>query len=348
MNQITTQKKTYKLINAMRLIAAFFVVAIHVRFPGVSGQCVIAAARFAVPFFFMTSGFFSFYENRDVVPLKLKHKIKHTLYLTCAAMLLYFIVGAANSIKSGALTQYVLSLFSVKSLASFFLFNNTAVSELLWFLPALLYVYVIFYIFEKTGITKKCLFLVPLLLVGGIIFREIKEIAPNYPSFLDNSFIYRNFLFVGLPFFLMGYFIRVNLDKLTEKLSDGPLILMMALGLCESLLVDVFHTQKSVYLGTVLSVFALFVFTVKKEDKIHLRLLPRLGADYSLYIYIFHFLVKEALTFFGGSIAFVGKLLSVLEPVMPIVVFLITLAVAAVWVRIKKSVKNIKNHKEKA
>ena len=52
------EKKQYNLLDALKIVAAFFVVCIHVHFPGDLGRCVIAVARFAVPFFFMVSGFF--------------------------------------------------------------------------------------------------------------------------------------------------------------------------------------------------------------------------------------------------------------------------------------------------
>lgn len=334
-----TGKKQYDLMNAMKLIAAFFVVTIHVHFPGSFGQGVIAVARFAVPFFFMVSGFFSYYENPAVVPSKMKRKMKHIFFLMLGGILLYFLFNAAVSLHNGQFGTYLTNLFSPQSVIAFGFFNHTSVSEFLWFLSALLYAYVIFFGFEKLGMTKKTAFLVPLLSVGGVLFRELKEILPNAPEILDRAYLYRNFLFVGLPFLLMGYFIRVHQEKLTEKLSDASLILMMLIGFGESIAVDLLHTQKSVYLGTILAVFALFVLVVKKEDKVHVPHLASLGAEYSLYIYIFHILVKSITEKLGNVIPVIGKGINALEPVWPIVIFLMTLAVSAVYVEVKNTVK---------
>lgn len=334
-----TGKKQYDLMNAMKLIAAFFVVTIHVHFPGSFGQSVIAVARFAVPFFFMVSGFFCCYENPAVVPSKMKRKIKHILFLMLGAMLLYILFYSAKAIHGGTFGSYVSGLVSPRSILAFIGLNQTYAAEFLWFLPALLYAYGIFFGFEKLGITKKTAILVPLLSVSGVLFRELKEILPNAPEILDRAYLYRNFLFVGLPFLLMGYFIRVHQEKLTEKLSDASLILMMLIGFGESIAVDLLHTQKSVYLGTILAVFALFVLIVKKEDNVHVPHLASLGADYSLYIYIFHILVKNVLRGLGDVIPVIGKGINVLEPAWPIVIFLMTLAVSAVYVELKNTVK---------
>ena len=342
MNESTGIKKQYDLINAMRFIAAFFVVAIHVHFPGSFGNGVIAIARFAVPFFFMVSGFFSYYADKTVIPGKMKHKMKHVLVLLLGSISLYFVYYAATNAMNGSFGKFLKSIFSFKSLAAFFIFNHPPFAEHLWFLSALLYVYIVFYVFTKTGFDKKCAFLIPVLSIGGVLFREVKEIFPDFAShagFLNQAFLYRNFVFVGLPFFLMGYFIRIYADKMTEKLSDSLLIVLMLFGTAEAVLVDAFHTQKSVYLGTILAVFAFFVFMLKLEDKVKVPVLASLGAKYSLYIYIFQVLVIYVVKTAGEVIPIVGKGLDLLNSVMPIVIFILTLAVSVVYVFIKTSLK---------
>lgn len=331
-------KQTYNLVNMMKIIASFFVVAIHIHFPGVFGQCVIDVARFAVPFFFAVSGFFSYYEDDKVFPDKMKHKLQHILRLIIGSFLLYFVFYGTSALVKGSFRSYAAKFFSVKSIAILLLFNQPHVSELLWFLPALLYVYLIFYGLKKTGFIKRSAFLIPLLSVGGILFREVKEFLPNAPSVLDNAFLYRNFLFVGLPFFLMGYFVRLHKDRLTEKLSSPVLILLMLAGFCESILVEHFHTQKSVYIGTIFAVFALFVLLIKHENNIHAPVLSSFGAKYSLYIYILHYLVYDSMNKIGAILPPIQTAMDFITPIKPVVIFLITLAVSAIYVALKNAV----------
>ena len=47
-------------LDALKLVASFFVVFIHVSFGGVFGEVIKALAGFAVPIFFLTSGYFSY------------------------------------------------------------------------------------------------------------------------------------------------------------------------------------------------------------------------------------------------------------------------------------------------
>ena len=76
----------YNLLNAAKLVAAFLVVSIHIPFTGNFGSSVIAVARIAVPFFFMVSGFFCYYEDESVISAKMKHKVKHIACLAAGAL----------------------------------------------------------------------------------------------------------------------------------------------------------------------------------------------------------------------------------------------------------------------
>lgn len=54
-------KKQYNYcMDFLKGIACILVVFIHVKFPGDFGQAVQAIARFAVPFFFMVSGYYCY------------------------------------------------------------------------------------------------------------------------------------------------------------------------------------------------------------------------------------------------------------------------------------------------
>ena len=333
------QKKQYELLNALKIIAAFFVVTIHVHFPGSLGTGVIAVARFAVPFFFMVSGFFSYYENKTSLKEKYFRKIKHVFVLFAGGSALYFLFGIAIALYSGTATNYLGKLFSVKSIVEFLIFNNTSISEFLWFLPALIYVYFVFFVFEKTGITKKMYFLIPVLFFAGVLLRESIEFLPEYPAVMSNGYFCRNFLFVGLPFFMLGHWIKVNEETLIKKFSDPVLLILMILGSAEAVAVALFHANKSVYIGTFIAVFALFVFAVKNEEKYKFKNIADMGAKYSLYVYILHIMIRNVIKKGGEIIPLAGKMIDILEPVYPIVIFALALISSAIYVFIKTKLK---------
>lgn len=221
----------------------------------------------------------------------------------------------------------------------FFIFNNPKVAEHLWFLPALIYTYIVFYFFESKKITKKMYFLIPVLFIAGVALREAFDIL-DYPlAILRNSYLCRNFIFLGLPFFLLGHYIRANEENLKSKFSNAVLIIMFIVGSAEAIAVGLFHLQKSVYLGSFIAVFALFIFVIKNEDTIKMPRISALGSKYSLYIYIMHIIVNNVIKKLGNFIPFIKNIYDICTPIMPIIIFAITLCISAVYVYIKTKVK---------
>ena len=68
-------------IDFLKGIAAILVVFIHVRFDGWEGKYVADIARFSVPVFFLTSGYFSFQVDYG----RIKKRICHVLWLIVLA-----------------------------------------------------------------------------------------------------------------------------------------------------------------------------------------------------------------------------------------------------------------------
>ena len=70
----TQKNNTLELI---KLFASYMVVFIHVPFHGRFGAAIDALARFAVPFFFLVSGYYSY----QIACKKIKMRIKNVLTL---------------------------------------------------------------------------------------------------------------------------------------------------------------------------------------------------------------------------------------------------------------------------
>ena len=89
-----------KSLDAGKAMAAFGVVFIHVSFPGQTGQIIKALARSAVPFFFMVSGYFCYYNRRNTdrgkrITDKIPAKVQHILTLLAFALLFYLLWESA-------------------------------------------------------------------------------------------------------------------------------------------------------------------------------------------------------------------------------------------------------------
>lgn len=57
---VTMKLQRNQTLECCRILAAVFVVFLHVPFPGTVGKTVNCLARFAVPLFFAISGWFSY------------------------------------------------------------------------------------------------------------------------------------------------------------------------------------------------------------------------------------------------------------------------------------------------
>ena len=124
------QKETYPGIDCFRLWAALLVVAIHtspLAMFGGTGDFILTrvAARVAVPFFFMASGFFlisHYAENAD----RLVRFVKHTCLIYGLAIVFYLPVNVYN----GYFQMDELAPNFIKDLV----FDGTVYH--LWYLPA--------------------------------------------------------------------------------------------------------------------------------------------------------------------------------------------------------------------
>ena len=77
-------------LDAAKAVAAYFVILLHIRFPGRTGEILNVLARFAVPFFFMVSGYFCYSRNGNMLS-RMPGKIMHVLSLIAVSYPFYFV-----------------------------------------------------------------------------------------------------------------------------------------------------------------------------------------------------------------------------------------------------------------
>ncbi len=78
----TVQTRNYTL-DVMKLISSFFIVFIHVPFHGIAGEVIRSISRFAVPVFFMTSGFFSYENDTQTILRRIKKLAGILIFASC-------------------------------------------------------------------------------------------------------------------------------------------------------------------------------------------------------------------------------------------------------------------------
>lgn len=120
--------------------AALFVLLLHVPFPGDVGGTVRMFARWAVPFFFMVSGYFTYGAVQREDAGRLVRRIRRLLRIFVPAAGFYAL-WCCFLLSDKTPAAFFKSHYAMENVISFFLLNNTQSKPHLWFIPALIYCY---------------------------------------------------------------------------------------------------------------------------------------------------------------------------------------------------------------
>ena len=298
----------YRSIDILKLVLSFLVICIHARFQGNLGLYCLVLSRFAVPAFFIITGFFFEARYPRLNPGKTAHRYIHLIiisivlhfvwavYYHCLYLKEYSFSSLCMSILGG--TQWGESLFAF--LAYHELSPLLSVGHL-WYLNASLYAWLIMYACRRTwgnrGRAFLC-FLTPFLLLYAVIHS-------NYSVILLERYIYiphiRNYLFCGLPYMCIGSWLYTKRDTLSACFSLRFLlacIIMFSLATCiEEMALQTVrqYVNYDYYLHTPLLAVSVFLFFLKLEPYVPksklLTCLAYFGKHYSSSIYLYHCLV---------------------------------------------------------
>lgn len=269
-------------------ISCLLVITIHIGYPGIFGKLINTIARFAVPLFFMVSGYY-LGENITKAKERIKYKIIRLLKLCIISSTLYLVWGCVLNclIKGIGFAQWVHSVYYAKNIIAWFFVNSEPIGGHLWFLYALLYVYLVIAITNES-VLQFVMTYSPYILVftlgGGYV---VKAKIPVPIS------LFRNWFFVGLPFVSIGYLFR-NKNYL-ERVNNLNALGLSSFGVLLSLLEKKYICNNAdIYLGTVVMVLSLFAFAQNNPTlKYKMRLLEYIGKELSTTVYIIHYIFVD-------------------------------------------------------
>jgi surface polysaccharide O-acyltransferase-like enzyme len=331
MKEIRQERNNW--FDVIKFVASFFVICIHI--PLVGGDFEIAVnaiARFAVPTFFAISGFYIL--GADAVTVKCRIIKILKLYLISAAIYhTSSIIGRVFEQGIMGLINYILSVFfNIGNIASFLIFNIPFTSVHLWFMLALMYVYLIWLVILKHSLKDKTILLIGILTL--LVNLVLGELLSSFGIVLD-YIIVRNFAFTGLPFFIFGYLLR-KYSHLFEKIRPLFLILAIVIGSCEAVLSRFLVGHNEVFIGSVLCCLSVVLLAEKiKNKEIPSKYLPVFRS--STDVYVFHIL-------FSGFLYSLANILpltvgTVMRMFMPCLTFAICIAFSLLKSRIIKWIK---------
>lgn len=312
-------------IDWLRLAAAILVIAIHTS-PladfNETGDFILTRvlARIAVPFFFITSGYFllSRYHDSD---RKLRHFLKKTGWIYGASILLYLPLNFRN----GYFSQSQLLPELLKDL----IFDGTMYH--LWYLPAsMLGMLIAWKLVEKLDFSKGLVMALLLYLVGlfGDSYYVVVEKLPLLKAFYDRLFelfdYTRNGLFFAPVFLILGGFIADERRKLSSVEAGVGFLISLGLLLAEALILHRhgFQRHDSMYVFLLPAMYFLFHLVLLWKG----RRIPLLRPA-SLVVYLIHPLVIAAVWRFSSQNSlFHFGLVCLLS-------LLFSFAMAALWLR---------------
>lgn len=310
--QTTVGGQRNQSIECARLLAAVLVVFVHCRFPGTFGGYVECLGRYAVPLFFVISGFFSFGISGE----KIQGRLKSILKLYLLAELAYLIWNIFVTEYAGGSTVAYL---------------RSAVPEIDEVARLLQYVR----FFEPGQVDYR-----PLYLIGAFLLADHITTAAVLAEFETENPVYwcRSGLLFGVPMFAMGLFLGQYRQRIFEKFNlTTPKLLALVLG---GVVLSAIQWRGGIdsgcmEFGTMLGIPALMLLLtahpVVTEKSVPGKWIGRLG-KVSMAVYILHLMVIQ-----GYELLLLPAMKTGLgdwEPwLRPLLVLSITLAAAVLYER---------------
>lgn len=333
-------------LELLKLFASYMVVFIHVSFHGKIGVVVDALARFAVPFFFLVSGFYSYQISCE----KIKKRIRTILTLLILATVCYstFEIATLLCWNTDGLVALFRKYTDLSTFINLLVFNVPVSSDLssghLWYLLAILYVYVIFYFVTAFHVTDKAIFIISLSLLFLHVF--LGEGLSVFGIALPFPFV-RNFALMGIPFFAFGLFVKKYECKF-KAIPDHVIFISLLIGVFESIISRCIFGPNELYIGSLFILFAA-ICTFTKYANVKYPPFLTTSEGCSTYIYIFHIIISSVIHITYGVLGIDIYSSVILENLHPLIVCISSTVFAYFLIKaLKNHKRNLYLHKAKA
>lgn len=210
-NELIYNKNEFAMVDYCKFIFSFLVIYIHISAfkninPDLSFWIKEVLARIAVPYFFISTGFFLGNGIKD------KDRVFSYLKKITVMYILYSMIYLPQIIYSLVVKNYGL-MNAILKFSRDFLFVGTY-THLWYFLAIIVSVYLLYILLSVFKIKKEYIivFAISMYLIGviGLRFKENLAEIPLLSYYFRVFSTTRNGLFFGLLFVLIGYLIRTS------------------------------------------------------------------------------------------------------------------------------------------
>ena len=308
-------KHNYNCIDLFKLFAALLVVIIHVNEVGsFIPDCIISSfSNFAVPFFFIVSGFFykRGLDSRVALEDKKEYFLKYTRRLIII-YLFYSIISLPSAILTYASKYAGISFVRLCML----LFRRYFIcgSGVVWYLLAMVEAAVVLYFIDKYK-TKTYPVLFVFIVIGlllGLNYDCFGDVVSNNFLGIINKFFYtlfswsNNFIMKAVPYMGIGYLFYVKKDRIHLNST----ILCVFFGILSGLNISIFFIQyfsdiaifQHIYFSYIINIpqailFFLIAINIKTEINKNISLIFRelSSSIFYLHTYFIYYVIDPIL-----------------------------------------------------
>ena len=255
-------------IDFIRILAAFAIVCIHSNYGNSNMEIVNLfkiSTRWAVPFFFIISGYFLFNQRKDISSFPKKTMTKLiSIHIISSSIFLLIKFFDKQNLDMGLVN----------------IINGTYFH--LWFIGSMLLgIIIIWYIYQMK--LNRFLTIISILILCATTFTD------GYDSLFEKKISYMPFL-ISIPFMHFGSIISVKNKIMTKKMLFVLVITFFILQYFEYYLLNLYSNNfvtQTLSISTI--IFAILFFKVMVSNKINNEnYIIKIGRKYSLFIYLFH------------------------------------------------------------
>lgn len=325
-------------LEILKLLSSYMIVFIHVPFYGRMGIALNCLARFAVPLFFLISGYFAYQTPLDKIKKRTLNCLTLLIFSSSLYTALKIVVHTLNGGASKAVS-FLINYSDPSALVKLFVFNVTRSSVHLWYLMAILYVYIIYYFAMKFRVNEKVIFAVSISLL--FLHLLLGEGLSFFGRSLQVHFL-RNFALMGIPFFSLGLYVK----KYERKLCTVPNYLIVSsavTGIFLTLLSRYFFSPNELYVGSLFILFAVVCIFIKFQSVKYPSFLVAFDGC-STFIYILHIFVLYVILKSCALLGFDVNASVMRLNLVPVATCIISTPISYLLIRILKKLHRSKNN----
>lgn len=318
-------KDENKCLWMLKGIACITVILFHCPIQGFIGDGIIYALRFPIPIFLMISGYYSFSKKSYLKSaLKTLRLLIFGELITATTIWISFLTDMSNTNPLEIISQT--NFIKV-------IFFGTVFNGTLWYLYAMFWGWLLFYIASKNTygfFILKCS-IIPLLLTH--IF--VRMFVTKYYDINKQVFLFRSTILFVIPFFMIGRLIAEHQHVILQKLSGIKSLILIFNGMFLTIIEYVVWKQfMDLQISTIFISIGLFIFSLQHPKFAPSKLLTQIGYM-SSYVYLFHIPVIILLK----PILLKSFSDTVTTNIMPYLVITITISISYIYTKITKKIK---------